>query len=263
MTTDEVRRPLFVAALALVGLMLLLELGAVVVLSGRDTAQNLEALLPAGEVRDAFDQLDNTQKATLSGRDSPPPLAIPCLALLDGIWLFQMGLMAAGRFQTKGKQGNLWGYRALLFAILLIATGVDLFITTLNQLQLMVGWLLAPPFGTLAYLATYGFFKRGQATILLSLLTILKGAAAISSISAGQQFLPNKGLVWLIFTSLFANILIASLHHSVPAFLATLADGIAALIVVILALSWAIFLLVSHATPLFKTLTAGQPGKGN
>ena len=255
MSNDHLRPPFLFAVLALVGLMVLLELGAIAVLQGQDAPQNLGALLPAGEVRDAFENLDNSQKAVFSGRDTPPGLAIPTLALIDGIWLFSMGLIAAGIFLPENLQGKSQGCLTLLFAIFILILSFGLLITAINLLQLMAALLLATPFGTLTYLATYGFFNRGGASVALSLLIILKGAAAICLLLAQQRFLQNKGLLWLIFTSLAANILITFLHGSVPAFLVSVSDAVAAILVAMLALIWAIFLLVGGAVSIFKTLT--------
>lgn len=252
---DELRKPFLMAVLALVGLMVLLELGAAAFLQGQEAPENLGALLPAGEVREAFDNLDNNQKAALSGRDTAPGLAISYLALLDGIWLFSMGLIAAGLFLPENLQGKTQGCLTSLFAIVIIIIGFSLLLTALNLLQLMVALLLATPFGTLAYLAAYGFFNRGGAAIALSLLTILKGGAAICLVLAQQRFLQNKGLLLLIFTSLVANILITLLHGAVPAFLVSVTDAVAALIVALLGLMWAIFLLVGGAISIFKTFT--------
>lgn len=259
----EIRRPFLFAVLVLVGLIVLLELVTGAVLRGLDPPDNLGTLLPAGEVGNAFAKLDNSQKAALSGRDLPPTLAIPYLALLDGIWLFRIALITTGISQPEKPQDKRQGCFTLLFAIFIITIGVGLLITAINRLQLMVAWLVATPFGTLTYLVTYGFFNRGGASLALSLLTTLKGGAAICLLLAQPQFLQNRSLPLLIFTSLFANTLTIFLHGSVPAFLISLTDAIAALSIAILALIWAIFLLVSGIATASKPLTLGQPGMGS
>jgi hypothetical protein len=53
-----------------------------------------------------------------------------------------------------------------------------------------------------------------------------------------------KGLVLLVLTSLVCNIIVAFLHGLVPIILVSIFDNIAALVVGIVAIVWAIVLLV-------------------
>ena len=55
--------------------------------------------------------------------------------------------------------------------------------------RLLISLLLAVPFGTIVYLAIYGFFNRGGASATLSLLMLLKIVFAVCLVVAEQRFL--------------------------------------------------------------------------
>ena len=109
----------------------------------------------------------------------------------------------------------------------------------------MLALFLAPPFGTLAYLALFGFFPKGVgAGRCSSTLMALKLAFCVVLFLAQQRFVQNKGLVLLVLTSLVTNILITFLLGIVPSVLVSITDAIAAIIVAIVAIIWAIVMLV-------------------
>ena len=57
--------------------------------------------------------------------------------------------------------GRVQGIISLLVALVTIVSGIVAASVLFALLMVMVGLLLAPPFGTLAYLAVWGFFFRG------------------------------------------------------------------------------------------------------
>jgi hypothetical protein len=118
----------------------------------------------------------------------------------------------------------------------------------------MISLLLSVPFGTLAYLAIYGFFDRTAASIILSLTLLLKLGFGISLVVAQQRFLQNIGLIIIVILALVGNVLVSFLHGIVPIFLVSITDAIAAIIVAILALIWAILLLIGAIISIIKAL---------
>ena len=85
--------------------------------------------------------------------------------------------------------------------IVLILTIAAIF-AALALLLLMVALFLATPFGTLAYLAVYGFFNRPGANAVLGLALALKMGAVVCLLLAQQRFLQNRGLVPVSYTHL-------------------------------------------------------------
>jgi hypothetical protein len=122
------------------------------------------------------------------------------------------------------------GCTTAVFAVLLILGGLALLIAVITLLTVMVGLFLAAPFGTLVYMAIYGFFNRGGASVTLSLLMALKVGFVLSLVMAQQRFLQNKGLILLILTSFAATMITGFFHGVVPLFLVSITDAIAAII---------------------------------
>jgi len=129
-------------------------------------------------------------------------------------------------------------------------------------LLLMIGLLLAPIFGTAAYLIVYGHFQTGSAAAMLSLLMVLKIAFAIFLVLAHERFLQNKGLVLLILTTLLAQIITSFLQGFPPGILVSITDAIAGLITVILTAIWSIFFLIGSIISVVKALRVDQDLSG-
>jgi hypothetical protein len=255
---DELKKPLFFVALALLAAAVLLEIGALAFVGSSEVAGDAVGdLLPAGEVQAAFAGLSAEERAqldNLAAGDKPPGLAIPYLALLDGLLLFTAGLIAASLFLPAGLQARAQGVTTLVFGLLLGLTALAMLAAAIGAVTLMLALLSAVPFGTLTYLATFGFFNRGAAAVTLSFLMLLKLGAGVSLALAQPRFLQNKGLVALLLTAVVANLLVTFLHGLVPGFLVSLTDGIAAVIVAVLALAWLAFLLFGSTMSLYRAI---------
>lgn len=254
---DTLRKPLFVAALILIAIVVVVELGAVEFLRAPvgQAAQLNDLIPPSGELRDAFDELDADEVRAILTQDKPPGLAIRTLALVDGILLFTVGLMAVSLLIGEHLHGRLQGIVTLVVALLLLLGALALILTVaLPLLLLMVSLFLAAPFGTLAYLAVYGFFNRGGASVILGLILTLKIAFVVCLVLAQQRMLQNKGLVLMILTSFLATVVVSILHGIVPGFLVSITDVVAAIVAAILAAIWAIFMLVFSLSSVVKAL---------
>jgi hypothetical protein len=256
---EGLRKPFFVAALVLITIVVLVEVGSLGVL-GDGGPVNFQDLVPeSGEVRDAYEEeIDREELARILAADKPPGRAIPYMALLDGIVLFTVALMGAGLLLREQIQGRVQGCVTLIYSLLTVVGGIFMIIAAVILVLTMVSLLLAAPFGTLAYLATFGFFNRTGASVALGLLIMLKLAFAICLVLAHQRFLQNRGLVLLILTSLLGNVIISFLHGFVPRFLVSITDGVAAILVALLAVIWGLVLLVGAVISVIKLIRLGR-----
>lgn len=218
---DTLRRPLFLAALVLIVITVLVELGSGLVKS-----------------------LGNAKIG----------LGIPYSPLLDVLLLFAVLLMGLGLLLPEGLTGRLQGVVTLVVSLVLAVLSFVLILAAIAALIVMVTLLVAAPFGTIAYLILFGSFDRSGAAVALSLIMVLKLAFAACLVLAHQRFLQNKGLVLLILTSLAATLIIGFLQGLVPAFLVSIMDAIAAIVVGILALLWAVWFLVRSIPAVVKAV---------
>ena len=248
---DRLRKPFFIASLVCLVLAVLIEVGSPLLLPTQ--APKPTDITLDQEARDAGVTLD---KIVQLQQDNPPTpgLGIPYLALLDGLLLLTLGLMGASLLIPERVHGRVQGLVTLIGAIVALLAGLVMLLAAFALLLLMVGLLTAVPFGTIAYLAVWGFFNRGGASGTLGLLMLLKVVAAVCLVLAHQRFLQNKGLVLLVLTSLLANALISILHGWVPIILVSITDALSAIIVAILGLIWAVVLLVGALVSIVKVL---------
>jgi len=224
---DSMRKPFLVVAIIVIFLTVFVELGSIAVL-GPHTAANTLGVSPTGK-------------------------AIPAMAFLDGLVFFAalfIGLqLISERVQTKVQ-----GIVTLVFSILLILGCIVAIFADITLLILMVSLLMSVPFGTIAYFAIWGTFDTSGAAAALSLLMTLKIIFAVCLVLAHQGFLKLKGFVLIIITSFVANLLIAFLHGIVPGFLVSITDDIAAIMVCVLAIIWAVVYLIGGIMSVIKLI---------
>lgn len=255
---DKLRTPLFVIAAVVLLIAVFTELGSSLIPASFDERmirtqtdrQLRDSELDEDERRDIIDQM--VEEARKS--DKPPGVGIAYMALLDGLLLYTVILIGVSLILPERIHGRIQGIVTLIVSILVIIAAIALFIGAFIKLMIMVGLFLAPPFGTIAYLAMWGFFNRGGAAAILAFLMILKLVFVLLLVLAHQRFLQNKGLVLLIVTSLACNFIIAFLHALVPVFLVSITDMIAGLIALILAVIWAILMLISAIVSIVKAI---------
>ena len=224
---DSMRKPFLVVAIIVIFLTVFVELGSIAVL-GPHTAANTLGVSPTGK-------------------------AIPAMAFLDGLVFFAalfIGLqLISERVQTKVQ-----GIVTLVFSTLLILGCIVAIFADITLLILMVSLLMSVPFGTIAYFAIWGTFDTSGAAAALSLLMTLKIIFAVCLVLAHQGFLKLKGFVLIIITSFVANLLIAFLHGIVPGFLVSITDDIAAIMVCVLAIIWAVVYLIGGIMSVIKLI---------
>jgi hypothetical protein len=184
-----------------------------------------------------------------------PGLGIPYLALVDGLLAYTFVMMVLTFVLNANVQAKLQAILTLIVSFFLVLGSIVLIFVALGKLLLMVALFFAAPFGTAAYLILWGGFPKGAAAVILSLLMLLKICASICLPLAHQRFLVAKGLILMILTSFVATIIVSFLHGIVPGPLVSITDALAAIIVGIIALIWAIVILVGSIIATVQALT--------
>lgn len=241
---DRLRMPFFILAIVAAALIVLVEIGSPLLLGGDPAGPALraEAIARGGTPSD------------VSGIEEPPGRGLGHLALVDVIMLYTVLLMGAGLLVPDRLHGRLQGVLTLIGSIVLIIVAFLFAIIAFVELSIMIALFFATPFGTIAYLALWGFFPRGDAAVLLSLLMFLKLVFAVLLVLAQQRFLQNKGLVLLILTSLLCNVILAFLHGLVPSVLVSIVDDLAAVIFAVIAIIWGLILLIGSIPAVIKAI---------
>ena len=224
---DTLRKPFFIVALILIALTAIVEAGSGAKLS--------------------------SASMTLAGA-STPGKGILSLALLDALLLFTVILIGFSIVIPERVQGRIQGIVTLIFSLLLLFGAVAMLIETFVLLTLMLSLLLAPIFGTVAYLVAFGTFQTGPARVTLGLLMTLKLAFAACLVLAHQRFLQNKGLVLLVLLSLVCTFLVSFLQGFVPGFLVSITDDIGAIVVCVVVLIFGILLLIGSIFSVIKAI---------
>ena len=240
---DTLRKPLFVVAVVLLVLAVLVELGSPFLIGGGSATAELQ--------RQAAD-LDVTLGSATSSE--PPGRAIAYLAFVDILILLTMLIVALSMFVSNRIVGRAQGVITLIVSFLLIFAALVALIIAFIELLIMVSLFLAPPFGTIAYLAIWGSFPRGEASIVLSLALLLKIGFVVFLLLAQQQFLKMKLLIAMVVTTLVLTIVVSFLHGFVPGILVSIADDLAAVLIAIVAIVWAIIVLVGSIIAVIKAI---------
>jgi hypothetical protein len=266
---EKIRTPLFVVALILLGLAVLIEMGSTALLS-RLGVDGAEAAVSAGElvgdslqyfpedirgeIEDVLGDEDTADEISEADVEDVPGFGIPYMMLLDGILFFTVALIGVALVMPDYAQGKLQGVATLIFSILIILAAIGMIFAAIAAVTVMVVLLLAIPFGTIVYLIKYGSFDRGGASAILSLLMFLKFGFTVCLILAHQRFLQGKGLMLIILTSFIANIIVAFLHGLVPRILVSITDVIAGIVVAVIAVIWAVILLIGSIPAVIKAV---------
>ncbi|MGH3450253.1 MAG: hypothetical protein ACRDQW_05890, partial [Haloechinothrix sp.] len=210
----ELRKPFFFIAIVAIALVVLVELGSSLLLGGGGAGSAFLA---------QADKLD-IEPHDASGVTEPQGRGIPYLVLVDVILLYTVSLMGVDLLVPDRVHGRVQGIVTVIGSIVLLIVAGVMLITAFAEVSVMVALFAAAPFGTIAYLALWGFFPTGDAAVVLGLLLFLKLAFCVFLLLAHQRFLQNKGLVLLIATSLLGNLIVAFLHGLVPIILVSIVD---------------------------------------
>jgi hypothetical protein len=180
-------------------------------------------------------------------------LGVPYLGILDSILLFLLAFMTLALFVPERITGRIQGIATLIFGLLLLLLAISLILAAIAKLTLMLGLLLS---GFLGYvLAGFANFPKSAMLALLSTVMLLKIGMAVALVLAQQRFLENKWLVFLILTSLVANVIVSFLLGFVPRFLTSITDAVAALVVGILGAIWMLVLVIFAIPAILKAVS--------
>jgi hypothetical protein len=248
----ELRKPFLVLALVAIALVVAVELGAALVTGGGDAS---------GALRDSAGQL-GVELGAVGGVTEPAGRGTTHLALVDLVALWTTGLFCLSLVLSDRLHGRVQGIATLVFSVLLLIGGFVLLLIAFVELTVMVSLFLAAPFGTLAYLALWGFFPVGDAAALLGLVLLLKLVWAALLILAQPKFLQNKGLVLLMLTTLLCTVVLEFLHRLVPGILVSITDDLGAVVFAVVALVWAVVLLIGSIPAVVKAVRTTATGSG-
>jgi hypothetical protein len=251
---ENLRKLPFFAALVLILIAVLLEVGQLGLVQGKahrpedfqNTITSSQAYQDAIRDLDEGDRDDVEKKLSqaVTEQDRPRGLAISYMALIDVLLLFTTAMIALSLVVPEHLHAKLQGVVTLIFSFLLAIGALILTIIAFVLLIVMVTLFFAPPWGTLAYLGVWGFFNTSAATVVLGLLMFLKLGYSACMALAQQRFLQNRGLILLVLTSLVANLVIGFLHGLVPFVMVSITDALAAIVLGIVAIIWAIVFLI-------------------
>ena len=266
---EQMRTPFFIVALVIMVIILAMELGISAVLSRLD----MGGTNAVGSVTDAVadslqyfpEDMRSQMEEVLGDEDAASELnnfdasnlkgyGVKYLVLIDGILFFTVALIGVAMIIPDNVQGKVQGVVTLVFSVLVILAAIPMILTAFAAVIGMIVLLLAIPFGTLVYLAKFGSFDRSTASAVLSVMMFLKFGFAACLILAQQRFLQGKGLVLIVITSLIAIVVVTFLHGVVPGILVSISDGIAGIVVAILAVIWAIVLLIGSLPAILKAV---------
>lgn len=216
--------------------------------------------VPDGVSQDDLDDLDVSDFGESSL--DPPGLGIPYLALPVGLLLAIVALMALSTVIGHRNNAILTGVVNLVGGIVGLIGGIVLAIVAFVALVAMVTLFLAVPFGTLAYLAVFGFFNVGASRLALGLLLTLQIAALVLLVVAQQRVLGNKRLMFFAFLAIGLTLLTLLLHSIVPVILVSITDALAALITAVVGAIWALLMVIGGIISLVKQLNLTRAGSG-
>ncbi len=218
---ESLRLPFFVAALVLLVLAVMIELGSGLV-------------------------LDSGAKHY--------GLGLRYLVLVDGLLLLTVVLIASPLIISHRIHGRIQGIITFIAALLLLIASILMAIVAIALLILMISLLLAVPFGTIAYMAMFSYFPVAGVAITLSMVMALKLGFALCLILAHQRFLENKGLVLLILTSLGITVVLSFLHNLPPSVLVSIPDALWAVVIAVIAAIWSLVYLFGSIPAIIKAL---------
>ncbi len=252
---EAIRKPFFIAAVVVFAVAVLAEIGMSLLLGG--TAVEPVSPGEAAKLGIPLDVFLNTQKADAD----PPGAGIGFLAFLDGLLLFTVVMLGLSLMMELRLYGRIQGIVTLVVTFLWVVAAFFAAMLAMAKLFLMFGLFVAAPFGTLAYLALWGSFPTGQAAAILGLLLLLKAVFVVLLILSQPKFLKVTGLVVLVVVSVLLQLVLGLIHGFLPGPLVSIGDQFWALVTVIVALVWALVMLIVSIPAIINALrVSGSAG---
>jgi len=178
--------------------------------------------------------------------DLPTPgMGITTLALIDGLIFYAWTTIKIGAFIPEKILSPATKISNFIFFLIMFIASIAVLFVSLALLILMVSLVMAIPFGTIAYMAMYAGFPKGEAQATLAIIMSLKVAFAVIIVLGEKRlFQDYRQFLILLACSFLLNIIISFLHALVPGFLVSITDAVAAIVISIFAIIWFLVLLV-------------------
>lgn len=233
----EVRRPLFLIAAFALLLVVLVELGSGLVVGGGSAGP--VGPMAAGVPGVAPDMIDGVDA------ESPPGNGIGYLVLVDGFLLFSVAMLGLSFLLSQRLYGRIQGIVTLVVSVLWLLWSLVMALAAFVLLMVMIGLFVAVPFGTIAYLAIWGFFPRGDAATVLGLLLFLKLVFLGFLVFSQQKFLRITALMIHIALSFVLQLVLGLVQGLLPFVVVSIGDQLMALVVAVVAIVGSLVSLVS------------------
>lgn len=247
---DRLRKPLLFLALVVTAIVVLLCLGSGLLAKTAPFADRVSGALDDPTISKALADSDidrgdaQDQLNSMSGQTDPPGFGIKYLALPAGLLLVAMIQISLPMLIGDRVTGTVQGVISIVTGIVGIILGIVMAILAFVALILRVSLFLAVPFGTMAYLAIYGFFPVGRAAAILTSVMIALLVVGVLLVLGQQRFLQNRSLVLLFGTCLLLAFVTMLLQGIVPGILSSITDALAGLVTAIVGIIWALVMLI-------------------
>ena len=141
--------------------------------------------------------------------------------------------------------------------------GIVMAIIAFVALTVMVSLFLAAPFGTLAYLAIFGFFDIWASGAAARAHHVLPARGdRVPASSPSRACSATSGSSSSLLLTVLLTLLTMLLHSIVPIILVSITDALAALIIAIVGAIWGLLMLIGGIISLVKQLNLGRQGGG-
>lgn len=232
----EVRRPFFFLACFALLLVVLVETGSSVALGGG----------AAGPIASVAAGIPGVEPDMLTGvdADAPPGNGIGYLALVDGYLLFSVIMLGLSFLVSQRLYGRIQGIATLIVSFCWIILSFVMALTAFVLLMVMFGLFVSVPFGTIAYLAIWGFFPVSKSAAVLGLLLFLKLVFLVLLVLAQQKFLKAVALMIHVATSFVLQLVLGIVQGWLPFIVVSLGDQLLALVFAIVSLVGAIWAFI-------------------
>lgn len=246
----EVRRPLFFLAAFALLLVVLVEAGSGLAIGGGSAGPvgPLTAGVPGVEP-DMIEGVD---------ADSPPGNGIGYLVLVDGFLLFSIIMLGLSFLVSQRLYGRIQGIVTLVMSFLWLIWSLVMALAAFVLLMVMIGLFVATPFGTIAYLAIWGFFPKGEAAAVLGLLLFLKLVFLGFLVFSQQKFLKIVALMIHVALSFVLQLVLGLVQGFLPSVLVSIGDQLIALIIAIVAIIGSLFALISSLPAMINAIRVSK-----
>jgi hypothetical protein len=229
----EVRRPLFLLAGFALLLVVLVETGAGLAVGGGTVGE-------VGALTTGIPDVDPEMIAGVDA-DSPPGAGIGYLALIDGYLLFSVAMLGFSLLLSQRAYGRAQGILTAVVSLGWMVLSAAMALAAIVKLMVMVGLFVATPFGTIAYLAVWGFFPVSRSAVVLGLLLFLKLVFVGLLVVAQPKFLTAIALMVHVAVSFALQLTLGLVQGWLPGIVVSIGDQLLAVVFALVAFGGALW----------------------